>query len=293
MNNVIMHVNFGELRWNYYGRKSIEDIVKMAAKIGFDGIEFRDNPPVELSHLSYEEYVTEIARCKEKYGLKQILMAANLAEATGKPKDERDKEIERVLKCVEFANKTCGTTVFNAFAKAFVSDKGANLSVDYHGSAAATEKDWEETVEVFKIAAKRLEELGVKFAFETHMRYLHDTPAASKKLVDLIDSPAIGINMDYGNTVYFKEYPTVEETIDLYGDKLFYTHLKNSVPKDELKRTATALSSGEINHRNYIRKLKETGFSGPIGIEAPRVGDREWYALEDFTYFKMIDKETD
>ena len=98
MENVIMHVNFGELRWNYYGRKSIEDIVKMATKIGYDGIEFRGNPPVELSHLSFEDYATEIARCKEKYGLKQVLMAASLGEAIGKPKDERDKEIERVFK---------------------------------------------------------------------------------------------------------------------------------------------------------------------------------------------------
>ena len=95
--------------------------------------------------------------------------------------------------------------------------------------------------------------------------------------------------MDYGNTAYFLKRMDLEDTIDLYGDKLFYTHLKNSnlVP-EVLKRFPCALSEGEINHRIYLRKLKEVGFTGPIGIEAPRPGDREWYARCDFNYVKSI-----
>lgn len=45
---------------------------------------------------------------------------------------------------------------------------------------------------------------------------------------------------------------------------------------------------GEINHREYIKLLKESGYNGPICIEAPRAGDREWYALQDISYLKSI-----
>jgi sugar phosphate isomerase/epimerase len=119
------------------------------------------------------------------------------------------------------------------------------------------------------------------------MKYIHDTPEATRKLVDLIGSPNFGINMDYGNTVYFPDFPAVEDAIDIYGDKLFYTHLKNSVPKVG-GRTPVALSEGEINHRLYLKKLREVGFEGPIGIEAPRPGDRVWFAQKDLEYYKAV-----
>ena len=132
----------------------------------------------------------------------------------------------------------------------------------------------------------------MKFAFETHMNYIHDLPNPSKKLVDEIGSPNIGINMDFGNTVYFPTFPNLEETIDLYGDKLFYTHLKNSVKIAGAKRNfPVALSDGMINHRIYLTKLKEVGFTGHIGIEAPRPGDRSFYAKNDLDYIKSIIKE--
>ena len=97
--------------------------------------------------------------------------------------------------------------------------------------------------------------------------------------------------MDYGNTVYFPNRPSVEETIDIYGDKLFYTHLKNSSPIPGTKaRMGVNLADGEINHRAYITKLREVGFTGPIGIEAPRTGDRIWFAQKDYAYYKDVAK---
>ena len=288
-NDIIMHINYGEIGFSSFGRSKIEDIVKMAVNIGYDGIEFRGQPPKELSNLSYNEYVDEIARCKQKYGLKTVIMAATLRDVLEKSKDEWEKGIDEVLKKVEYANKVCKVNLFNVSSKVITSNilSAPSASYEFHGSAAATNEDWDNTAKVFKIVAKKLEDLGVRFAFETHMNTIHDTPQATKKLVDMIDSQAIGVNMDYGNTVYFPNCLGLEETIDLYGDKLFYTHFKNSVAIGK-ERVPTSLSEGEINHRIYLKELKETGFNGPMGIEAPRPGDREWYAYKDFDYVKSI-----
>ena len=291
MNDLIMHINYGEIKGNHYGKNTIESICKMAKRIGFDGIEFRGMPPVELSSMSYNEYIDEIGRCKKLTGLTNIIVAQSLAKAIEAEGSDVDKEIDIVVENAKKANDTLGTIYFNTSAKLIRSKIPGAPSDEYkyHGSYAANEEDWKKTVDVYKKLGQKLAPLGLKFAFETHMNYIHDIPSASKKLVDLIDSPAIGINMDFGNTVYFPEHPEIEETIDLYGDKLFYTHLKNSnlVPT-VLKRLPCALSEGEINHRIYLRKLKEVGFTGPIGIEAPRPGDREWYATNDYNYVKSI-----
>lgn len=291
MNKTIMHINYGELTYNSYGKKTIDQICRQAAETGYDGIEFRGNPPKELESLSFKEYARQIADGKKKYGLLEILFGIGVSGCTSDDKDVRAKSIADAIEKAKIASELCGTTICNTFGSTIRSSVSTapRTSYEFHGSAAATQQDWDLTVDAFGQIGKELEKIGVKFGFETHMNYIHDLPEASKKLVDLIDSPAVGINMDYGNTVHFPVRPSVEETIDLYGNKLFYTHLKNSsaVPGSSL-RMATSLSNGEINHRTYLAKLMEVGFDGPIGIEAPRGGDRVWFARQDLEYFKSV-----
>ena len=289
MNKTIMHINYGELEGHVYGKKSVDDICRMAKEIGFDGIEFRGVPPRELKHLSFREYAKQIADGKKKYGLTDMLLSIGIADCTSTDHGVREKAIAEAIEHTKIASEVCGTTHCNT-AASFITSKittAPKTQFEFHGSAAVTEEEWKLTVDAYQRLGAEAEKLGVKFGFETHMNYIHDLPHQVMKLVNLIDSPAIGVNMDYGNTVYFNDRPSVEETIDIYGDKLFYTHLKNSMPIPG-GRVATALGDGEINHRVYLEKLREVGFDGPIGIEAPRSGDRVWYAKCDYEYYRSV-----
>lgn len=289
MNPTIMHINYGETSYNSYGGNTIDNICRMAADIGFDGIEFRGNPPKDLEGMTFEEYVAQVAAAQKKYGLPNIQFSINIENIYSDDKELRAAGVQKALEKAQLVHDLCGTVLCNTAAATIRSTDPSVSNRDFarHGSAVATQEHWDMTVEAYQQLAKGLEAMGMKFAFETHMNYIHDLPAPSKKLVDLIDSPSVGINMDYGNTVYFAGCPTVEETIDIYGDKLFYTHLKNSVPAAG-DRTPTALSEGAINHRDYLQKLQSGGFDGPIGIEAPRPGDRFWFAKQDFAYYKAV-----
>ena len=129
--------------------------------------------------------------------------------------------------------------------------------------------------------------LTFSMAFETHFNYIHDLPEPTMKLLKLIDNPVFGVNMDYGNAIQFPEHPSVADTIDAYKDKLLYIHLKNSICIQG-EHKPCALSEGEINHREYLKKLKAVGYKGPIAIEATRLGDREWFAKQDFDYYKAV-----
>ena len=287
MNPVIMHVNYGETSFNSYGSNTVDDICRMAAELGFDGIEFRGNPPKNLAEVSFEDYVNQIKAGKEKYGLPIMMFSIGIPGVYAEDKAERAASVQRALDKARYVQDACGTTLCNTSAATVRNPNEPYSAYHLQGSAIATQDHWDMTVEAYQELAKGLEALGMKFAFETHMNYIHDLPEPSKKLVDLIDSPNVGINMDFGNTVYFPEYPTVEETIDIYGDKLFYTHLKNSVAVNGTNM-ATALSEGRINHRIYLKKLQSVGFTGPIGIEAPRPGDRYWFAQQDLAYYKAL-----
>ena len=285
-NTVIMHVNFAEFpRAGEFDGKSIDDICRMAAELGYEGVEFRSRLPGCLGNATSEDYYRQIAEGKKKYGLKEILLGVVVADCMNPDKEVRAEAVKTAIKKAQLISDLCGTTVCNTNA---VPIRSTDTSIDprafeFHGSAAATEEMWNLTVDTYQQIGKGLEPLGVKFAFETHMCYIHDLPEPSRRLVDLIDSSMIGINMDYGNTAYFPKKPTVTETIDIYGDKLFYAHLKNSVNKQ-----GCALAEGEINHRVYLKKLRDVGFSGPIAIEAPRPGDRTWFAQQDLAYYKAV-----
>ena len=106
-----------------------------------------------------------------------------------------------------------------------------------------------------------------------------DTVDAATRLVERIDRPSIGVNLDYGNMLGFEVRPSLAEAVRSLGEKIHYVHLKNSAPlREGAGRLPTALSEGEINNREFIRLLMEVGYDGPICVEAPRPGDREWFA---------------
>ena len=117
------------------------------------------------------------------------------------------------------------------------------------------------------------------------MGYLHDLPASAAKLIEQIDHPAVGANLDYGNIIYFAERPTLAESVALWlGVSIMY--LKNSVALPTGGQLPTALADGEINHQGICAFLSRLGLR-PICIEAPR-GDPGWFAQQDLAYIRSV-----
>jgi len=287
-----MHINYAELKGNSFGKNTVDSICRMAAETGFDGVEFRGKIPVELEGLSFREYAELIAEGKKKYGLSDIIFGIAVSDCASEDKELREKSISDAIEKAKLAREICGTAICNTQAKwtcSAISTAPAS-AYEFHGSAAATDEEWKLTADAYCRIADELKKIKVRFAFETHMKHIHDLPEASRKLVDLIGNPMVGINLDYGNIFAFPNRPTVEESIDICGDKLFYVHLKNAfyIP-GTTNYIATSLGDGAINHFTYLQKLREVGFTGPICIEAPRSGDRIWFAKQDMEYYKWLE----
>lgn len=283
---VIMHINYCEQG------QGMDEVCQKAAAWGFDGVEFRRIWAGQEEEP--ESYLDRLAKAFNKAGLKEVVFGYDFREAFTDENTDRDAVIKRISKFYKLASERFKLGVCNAFSGILLNpDKDVGYS-DYHrnGSFAATEKQWEMAADSYAILGKMAENLGFRFAFETHMCYIHDLPASAKRLADMSGSPAVGVNLDYGNTVYFKaEIPDVEDAIKTIGNKLFYLHLKNSIGSESGARIPTALGEGEINHRRYLKALKQAGYTGPICIEAPRSGDREWYAQQDIVYIRSLLKD--
>ena len=48
------------------------------------------------------------------------------------------------------------------------------------------------------------------------------------------------------------------------------------------------LLMAQLNHREYLKVLDKYGYEGFLCIEAPRAGDREWFAQQDIAYLKTL-----
>jgi sugar phosphate isomerase/epimerase len=87
---------------------------------------------------------------------------------------------------------------------------------------------------VLQEAAKVAEPRGVLLGLEPHQQY-SKTPAGLRRIVDLVDSPAIGVNFDTGNSYLAGEDPLV--WLESVADRLVHLHAKEiSVAQSESER---------------------------------------------------------
>jgi sugar phosphate isomerase/epimerase len=277
---IIMHVNYCEQG------QTIEEICEKAVKWGFDGVEFRRMRKNEET----EQYLDRLKNAVEKSGLWNVIFGGPGFDVLNEDENIRKKALDEAVEFYTMASERFKLTVCNILTSTLVNSDKSVKRRDYakHGSFVAKEEHYKMTVEAFDVLGALARKLDFKLAFETHMNFLHDLPEATKKLVEMIGSPNVGVNLDYGNAVFFDNIPSLEETILSLKDMIYYVHMKNYLRTVDGTLTAAGLGDGVINHREYVKLLKRIDYKGPICIEAPRQGDREWYARQDIKYIKAL-----
>ena len=267
--DVIMHVNYCEQG------QTIEEMCRKAVAWGFDGIEFRSRR--ERVEETLEEYLDKIEAGVKASGLRQVVFGSPGPALILEDAGQRQGEVEKAIAFYTEASERFGV-------------RTCNLVTGWLGiGEPVTDDHWAWQVKGCQDIADGLKDVDIRFGFETHRGYVHDTVESTSKLVQDIDRPSIGGNLDYGNMVSREDKPSLEDAIKAFGRKLHYVHLKNSAPIRRVQgRMATSLGEGEINNRQFVRLLMETGYTGPICVEAPRAGDREWFAQQDLAYIKSV-----
>lgn len=283
--SLIMHINHAEQG------QSLGEACALAARLGFDGIEFRRRRPGVAEDPA--QYLDTIEKAVRDSGLREVLFGYPGPDLTPGDADRRRREVEEAAVFYREARRRFGTALCNTFAGDL---RNPDLGVPANdwmrqGSGCATDELWERAIEGFRTLAPAMEEAGMRLAFETHPCYLHDQLAPTKRLVEAIGSPAVGVALDYANFLLYPKPPSPREVATALGAKVFYLHLKNLVLPPCGGYVMTPLADGCVNHRELLRELGAAGFAGPICIESPRPGDRAWFAREDLGYLRILLEE--
>ena len=275
--DIYAHVNYFESEYPKLN-SSADETFEMAARMGFDGIELRS--PREGVPYTIEE-AGGLAR---KHGLKNVSFGGNY-DAMVPDAASRAANRDRFIEHIRAAGKI-GTRYFNCQTGALFAGEDHSAYAK-HGSAAATEAHWDQATEMLRAVGKVAREEGIVICLETHMCYLHDRAHAAKRLLDAVRLDNVKANLDWGNIRCFQE-ETEQEVFDILKDDIGYVHLKNSWQDSHGKFHGAGLADGSVNTFSHLRALKRLGYKGPLVPEAPRPGDRRWFARQDLAYIRDI-----
>jgi sugar phosphate isomerase/epimerase len=129
-------------------------------------------------------------------------------------------------------------------------------------------------------AAAVAEPRGIMIGLEPHQQY-SKTPDGLEKICNLVDSPAIGVNFDTGNSYLSGEDPV--EWLGRVKDKLVHVHAKDiSIEQSEDERgkvTGTpagcACGDGVIDWRSVIEACKDAPRDLVLSVECGTIEQAE------------------
>jgi sugar phosphate isomerase/epimerase len=280
---VLMHVNY------YEGPGKLDKLFKLAQDNFYDGVELRwkYNFP-DMTQIQYQE---KVAKLKQQYPEFEIVFGGAVDFCRG-TEAEVKKETEAYLEFLEWAKVNCDTKVMNFFTGGLVAKGVEYIEFDKNGSNIATEEDYQKSAAGLKIVGDKAAQLNILIALETHNCYLHDLATPSKKLMDLTNHSAVGMNYDHGNILINSNGESIDQVFELLDGKIYYAHLKNIMVYKNVY-LVTRLEEGHIDTMHVTDKLRNNLKSDMVTLEYSAPGDGIIAAKRDMEYMRFIKKELD
>jgi sugar phosphate isomerase/epimerase len=201
--------------------KNFEWGVEKAAEIGYEYVEPMVHWGREL--LSEAGYFHSVSMLDDPYRMKRACEKAGIkisGFSTHTPLCKPEISCEYLKQAIRFAAE-CGAPVVNT-------DEGPKPTW------TTVEEDHVLMRYVLQEAAKLAEPRGIKIGLEQHQQY-SKTPKGLDRIYQLVDSEAIGINFDTGNSYIAGQdpYPWLENVID----NLVHLHAKDiSIQQSKAER---------------------------------------------------------
>ncbi len=138
--------------------------------------------------------------------------------------------------------------------------------VQRYGADVPSGLDWDRNYADYVAALKQCADLcqaaGVKMSVEPHPgRYLANTDGALR-LLEHVNSPVIGINLDPSHTFPVGDFPNV--SVYRLGSKIIHCHVSDN---DAVTNVHWRPGMGKIDWRAMLKALSEVGFDGVISVE--------------------------
>ncbi|MHB1134857.1 MAG: sugar phosphate isomerase/epimerase family protein [Chloroflexota bacterium] len=239
------------------GSLSILDMAAIAARFGLQGVEYRE--------VYWRDKASELPAVRDQaagLGLK-------LAYATYTPLVSRDPARQRQL-LVDLED-----------ARAL----GAPFLRVFRGERADVPEDAAEVRRLVQPALARAGELGLRLALENHFSVLGSQLSDVLRVLEQLDSPLLGVNVDIANYVVNGQDPLA--AIEQLSPWVMYAHLKD-VREGPEGLQQTYLGNGRLDYGALLAALDATGRDFPLCLEFNGAGDPEGALSKSLAYLAAL-----
>ncbi len=257
----------------------LETACEDAARFAWDGLELHH------AHFDQTKLERELPRCKKIAARHNIPIACVDFSADFINDDPKiaENSVELLTKNIAICAKH-GIPLMNGFTGFLVADPA---DFGKNGSALATDTHYDKAAEALRHLAQAAARHNVQLALEIHMNTIHDTIAATAKLLDKVASDHIVANPDPGNLFATSTAEKDPAALDQLQGRIGYFHFKNCVERDGLYDYSVPLAQGHIDSFKYIQKLVQMGYNGPLCVEYCGDGDPHVPAQQDIHYLRQ------
>lgn len=228
----------------------LETAFKYVAMAGYDGIEIsaiaRQDPHLDLDH--WQMIAPQIARLASEHNLELLAM------------EQPSRDPVTMEKAMQAAVEA-GIPIINC---------GPGGSTDDPSTLQGT-------IDELGALVKMAEKYGVMLCVKAHVgRAIYNTPT-TLKVMEAIDSPCFGIDMDPSHIYRADENPV--EAIAAVISRVKHVHIRDCLGRQHGPGTPAnqANGRGDIDLVGYIRTLHEHGYTGPLDLEV--IGTKD-YSIE-------------
>lgn len=249
-----------------FGNRSIEETLKLASEIGFDGVELWGSEP-HISCNTTHDRAREIRSMLDAYGLELPCIGSyigNFSTASDEECRKAYQDLERylnlmgILKCSLIRVGCGGPSGF--------------LAQKYHYDKAMY---WIEK------CADIAEKYNCRIAMEIHNGSLIETVEEANNFVRSLNRDNVGLIHDAGN-MYITDTDYGERSVNILGDKIFHVHVKDELRVDDdtlpgafRDRTIYGeeifqqkmLGEGAVDHFSLLKGLMKAGYNGFLSSE--------------------------
>lgn len=255
----------------------LEETVRLAARMGFAGVEFLGREP----HLPADTPLARVAELAALLG-DLALVPVGLATYTGGYSQLDDAgcraQVDELKRFLEIAHVL-----------------GCRMVRHAPGGPSPQEAEprhWQRAAEWLQRACDEARGAGVTLVSEIHFGGLEESADSCRRLLDLVRRPNYGVVHDAGN-MYIAGADYGPESVRVLGEGLRHVHVKD---EEALRTGATEpeaftvggrayrhrlLGEGAVDHCPLLAALKAGGYAGFLSVEYHGPGDRVAAARHD------------
>jgi sugar phosphate isomerase/epimerase len=262
-------MKFGASVWPFQWDPPYEDTLRRIAKLGFKAVELIAWRREVFASYYTPQRVKDLRLLLDDLGLELSEFVSTPPGMASPDPSARKQAVEHFKQLVE-TGVALGTKLVNSvspnpfelpFPRIMLKHVYQEWTLDFDPKLD-WKQNWADYVEVVSQFCAICEDAGVKYALEPHPYRWMRNAASMMRLLDHVNSPALGMNFDPSHLFPMGEIP--QAVIYEVGERIFHTHFSDN---DGTSNAHWRPGKGKIDWKGVLQALQAVGYDGVISIE--------------------------